>query len=130
VTDSKLWKEIVNEFEIPPSCTSASFTLRNHYKKCLQMYEKTYFYGNQDDGFSNLTEQQYAAGVGGVLPPSGSGNYEYSHQNRDQTPVQQRRAPVSNQNTATLQSIKQFGGNIEINFPQNTAASVNVNSEF
>lgn len=31
VSSFKLWKEIVNEFEIPASCTSASFTLRNHY---------------------------------------------------------------------------------------------------
>ena len=35
VSSFKLWKEIVNEFEIPPSCTSASFTLRNHYNRCL-----------------------------------------------------------------------------------------------
>lgn len=35
VSNNKLWKEIVNEFEIPSSCTSASFTLRNHYNKCL-----------------------------------------------------------------------------------------------
>lgn len=35
VSNNKLWKEIVNEFEIPASCTSASFTLRNHYNKCL-----------------------------------------------------------------------------------------------
>jgi hypothetical protein len=35
VSTFKLWKEIVNEFEIPASCTSASFTLRNHYSRCL-----------------------------------------------------------------------------------------------
>lgn len=31
VSNKKLWKEIVNEFDLPPSCTSASFTLKNHY---------------------------------------------------------------------------------------------------
>ena len=45
VSNNKLWKEIVNEFEIPASCTSASFTLRNHYNKCLYQYEKKYFLG-------------------------------------------------------------------------------------
>ena len=47
VSNNKLWKEIVNEFEIPASCTSASFTLRNHYNKCLYQYEKKFFLGNQ-----------------------------------------------------------------------------------
>jgi ARID/BRIGHT DNA binding domain len=49
VSNNKLWKEIVNEFEIPASCTSASFTLRNHYNKCLLQYEKKYFLGAQYD---------------------------------------------------------------------------------
>jgi hypothetical protein len=31
VSNNKLWKEIVNEFGLPSTCTSASFTLRNHY---------------------------------------------------------------------------------------------------
>jgi len=45
VSNNKLWKEIVNEFEIPTSCTSASFTLRNHYNKCLYQYEKKHYLG-------------------------------------------------------------------------------------
>lgn len=43
VSSNKLWKEIVNEFEIPPSCTSASFTLRNHYNRCLLQFEKDFY---------------------------------------------------------------------------------------
>ena len=43
VSSRKLWKEIVNEFKIPTSCTSASFTLRNHYNKCLFSFEQKYF---------------------------------------------------------------------------------------
>ena len=39
VSNKKLWKEIVNEFDLPPSCTSASFTLKNHYQKYLLQYE-------------------------------------------------------------------------------------------
>ena len=46
VTNNKLWKEIVNQFEIPSSCTSASFTLKSHYIRCLLQYEKK-FYENQ-----------------------------------------------------------------------------------
>ncbi len=31
VGDKKLWKEVVDKFSFPKSCTSASFTLKNHY---------------------------------------------------------------------------------------------------
>lgn len=31
VSNNKLWREIVQEFNLPPTCTSASFTLRTHY---------------------------------------------------------------------------------------------------
>ena len=54
VSNSKLWKEIVNEFGLPPSCTSASFTLRNHYTKYLLAYEQKYFFGKDDS--SAITE--------------------------------------------------------------------------
>eukprot|EP01016_Furgasonia_blochmanni_P006656 TRINITY_DN12677_c0_g1_i1.p1 TRINITY_DN12677_c0_g1~~TRINITY_DN12677_c0_g1_i1.p1 ORF type:complete len:520 (-),score=157.82 TRINITY_DN12677_c0_g1_i1:133-1635(-) len=49
VSDNKLWKEIVNEFGLPPSCTSASFTLRNHYNKYLLAYEQKFFFGRDDN---------------------------------------------------------------------------------
>lgn len=39
VSNKKLWKDIVAEFELPQSCTSASFTLKNHYMKYLYLYE-------------------------------------------------------------------------------------------
>ena len=50
VCNNKLWKEIVNEFGLPPSCTSASFTLRNHYNKYLYSFEQKFFFGREDDG--------------------------------------------------------------------------------
>lgn len=46
VSENKQWKEIVNALELPASCTSASFTLRNHYNRCLHAYE-SYFIKNQ-----------------------------------------------------------------------------------
>ena len=49
VSNSKLWKEIVNEFDLPPSCTSASFTLKNHYQKYLLAYEQKFFFGKNED---------------------------------------------------------------------------------
>jgi hypothetical protein len=47
VSEKKQWKEIVNALDLPASCTSASFTLRNHYNRCLQAYE-AYFNKNQN----------------------------------------------------------------------------------
>ena len=61
VSNNKLWKEIVNEFEIPASCTSASFTLRNHYNKCLLQYEKKFFLGHQPDMYDPISSM---GGVG------------------------------------------------------------------
>lgn len=43
MSNAKLWREIVNEFQLPASCTSASFTLRQHYEKCLLEYERKFF---------------------------------------------------------------------------------------
>ncbi len=47
VTLTKEWKNIVHEFDLPPSCTSASFTLKHHYLKCLLNYERKYFSGSE-----------------------------------------------------------------------------------
>ena len=44
-----MWKEIVNEFGLPTTCTSASFTLRNHYTRFLLGFEQKYFFGKEDD---------------------------------------------------------------------------------
>lgn len=55
VSNNKLWKEIVNQFEIPSSCTSASFTLRNHYNKCLLQYELKFYQSQSVVGANGLT---------------------------------------------------------------------------
>ena len=55
VTNNKLWKEIVNQFEIPASCTSASFTLKNHYKRCLLMYERQFYESQENLNANGLT---------------------------------------------------------------------------
>ena len=33
---------------MPPSCTSASFTLKNHYQKYLLAYEQKFYFGKTD----------------------------------------------------------------------------------
>jgi hypothetical protein len=45
VSSSKLWKEIVSALKIPSSCTSASYTLRNHYQRLLFQFEQQNFFG-------------------------------------------------------------------------------------
>ena len=49
VTAKKLWKEIVNEFDLPPTCTSASFTLKNHYEKYLLAYEQKFHFCRSEE---------------------------------------------------------------------------------
>lgn len=49
VSHNKMWKEIVDEFGLPSTCTSASFTLKNHYQKYLLGYEQKYHFGKGDD---------------------------------------------------------------------------------
>jgi len=49
VCNNKLWKEIVLEFGLPKTCTSASFTLRNHYQKYLLAYENKFYFGKEGD---------------------------------------------------------------------------------
>ncbi len=55
VSENKQWKEIVNALELPASCTSASFTLRNHYSKCLHEYEMYYLKAQQNPGMNMNT---------------------------------------------------------------------------
>lgn len=55
VTAKKMWKDIVNEFELPSSCTSASHTLKNHYEKYLLAYEQMFYFNkNEDDMIKDL----------------------------------------------------------------------------
>ena len=42
VLDNKQWKDVVTILDLPSSCTSASFTVKRHYKKYLLAYEQTF----------------------------------------------------------------------------------------
>eukprot|EP00276_Gloeochaete_wittrockiana_P004766 CAMPEP_0184664394 /NCGR_PEP_ID=MMETSP0308-20130426/52644_1 /TAXON_ID=38269 /ORGANISM="Gloeochaete witrockiana, Strain SAG 46.84" /LENGTH=792 /DNA_ID=CAMNT_0027107773 /DNA_START=125 /DNA_END=2503 /DNA_ORIENTATION=- len=50
VVKSKLWKEIVGEFQLPASCTSASFSLRVHYQRFLEAFERAKYKPNEFAG--------------------------------------------------------------------------------
>lgn len=74
VCNNKLWKEIVNEFALPPSCTSASFTLKNHYSKYLFEYEQKYFFGKSDEDLNEdrvniMPRKLVKADDGGEIKP-------------------------------------------------------------
>ena len=49
MSHNKMWKEIVDEFGLPSTCTSASFTLKNHYQRYLLAYEQKYYFGKDDN---------------------------------------------------------------------------------
>jgi len=90
VSTRKLWKEIVNEFSIPSSCTSASFTLRNHYNKCLLAYENKFLQENHPEAI-HMGDRAMMGGPGPGRPVgSGSGGYganqTYSSSYRDLGP--------------------------------------------
>ena len=57
VLENKQWKDVVTILDLPSSCTSASFTVKRHYKKYLLAYEQTFNktsldakLGDRDDG--------------------------------------------------------------------------------
>lgn len=60
----------MNEFEIPASCTSASFTLRNHYNKCLYQYERRYYTGGSNSHNAQYEREERAT----VTEPIAQGN--------------------------------------------------------
>jgi hypothetical protein len=43
VTEKKLWKDVTMGYKVPKTCTSASYSLRNHYKRYLYAYEQVQF---------------------------------------------------------------------------------------
>ena len=70
VCDNKQWKEIVNSLDLPASCTSASFTLRNHYNKYLQAYENYYLKVQQNPGSSiNFSKAETTQSTPAVSQP-------------------------------------------------------------
>lgn len=79
VSDNKLWKEIVNALDLPASCTSASFTLRNHYNRCLHAYEHYYLKSKNNPNVTplNLTSQPATVIPSNVNQPSASNEQKF-----------------------------------------------------
>ena len=76
VVINKQWKDVVTTLDLPSSCTSASFTVKRHYKKYLLAYEQAFNktsldskLSDKDDGivkkFENI-DNIPGAGLGGI----------------------------------------------------------------
>jgi len=60
VLENKQWKDVVTILDLPPSCTSASFTVKRHYKKYLLAYEQTF---NKTSLDAKLSDKDDGLGV-------------------------------------------------------------------
>jgi hypothetical protein len=49
VVKNKSWKEIINSFNFPDTCTNAGYNLRLHYLKFLYGFERKFFKGLPDE---------------------------------------------------------------------------------
>ena len=67
VIAKKLWKDIINNFHLPDTCTNAGYTLRVHYLKFLYAYERKYFHGLEDELTQQELEPSTAFKKGSVL---------------------------------------------------------------
>ena len=104
VTDYKLWKEIVNQFEIPSSCTSASFTLKSHYMRCLLQYEIK-FYDAQAQVVPTEGLQVLKPGIPHIFDP---GHRQMSDSYGNPMPLPLRPGPgrpPNSQNKTTIQAM-------------------------
>jgi hypothetical protein len=91
VSENKQWKEIVNALELPASCTSASFTLRNHYNRCLHSYENYYTKGTP-----------LAGNMSGGNAGSSSNNLSSSGMNNNQAGNSIQMNPTTNIYSGTM----------------------------
>jgi hypothetical protein len=90
VSENKQWKEIVNALELPASCTSASFTLRNHYSKCLHSYEQYYLKAQQNPGMNMNTLLGINTGSHSMaMPTLTNPNTNLSNQTSNINPISQ-----------------------------------------
>ena len=56
VLENKQWKDVVTILDLPSSCTSASFTVKRHYKKYLLAYEQAFNKTSLDTKLSDKEE--------------------------------------------------------------------------
>lgn len=89
VCDNKQWKEIVNALDLPASCTSASFTLKNHYLKCLLGYESYYHKSQQQP--NNFTFGLVTGGPNPAAITVNNNNTQITPSVSQPTPQQEQR---------------------------------------
>ena len=72
VNKTRQWKEVVSTLNLPPTCTSATFTISSHYKKYLLSYEKHICSGGTTQHISSTTSSS-------VIHPSLRSPYQQGH---------------------------------------------------
>ena len=63
VTENRRWREVVKCFDLPPSCTNAAFSMRQHYLRFLEAYEQVNHFGHVDDDGGSKDDDSCDAGA-------------------------------------------------------------------
>ena len=125
VCETKQWKDVVSTLDLPPSCTSASFTVKNHYNKYLLNYEKAYMKTSLNVNTNNINQSNNNINVSNrtnlVNNNQFNGNF-IQNQNQDQTLNQ----PTREQETKYIRK-KINRPDIELNFFFRNPLGKNIN---
>lgn len=79
-TENKLWRDITASYKVPKTCTSASYSLKNHYKKWIFPYEQVVVFAKGDP----LSEEELAKEKMQCLKQSQQQQQQQSHQHQPQ----------------------------------------------
>lgn len=64
VTEGKMWRDIAEVFNLPPTCTNAAFALRQHYSRYLEKFERINFFGEDAEDVLTVGRPHTPVGVG------------------------------------------------------------------
>ena len=81
VFDNKQWKDVVGTLGLPSTCTSASFTVKRHYKKYLLSYEQTF---NKTSLDAKVSEEGEIKKFDNYIGDLNNSNYNNNLMNRNQ----------------------------------------------
>ena len=95
VFDNKQWKDVVGTLGLPSTCTSASFTVKRHYKKYLLSYEHAF---NKTSLEAKVSDNKFEEGqikkfenyIGDYNNPNYNNNLLNKNQNMNNINIQQK----------------------------------------
>ena len=95
VFDNKQWKDVVGTLGLPSTCTSASFTVKRHYKKYLLSYEQAF---NKTSLEAKVSDNKFEEGqikkfenyIGDYNNPNYNNNLLNKNQNMNNINIQQK----------------------------------------